>query len=1156
LDQQPILKLSDYLQPTSPDGSGGSGTGGVSSNVAAFPANQTALDSGIGGFSIEDTAANVSAQLDALNADANINSIVLTDSGNPVLTLTATQAVQDAAALGVIANANYGIAISDTAANVSAAFDTLGASVPVESITLADVGMPTLSLSVAQTLNAAGALAKITNASYSVAVSDAAANVASHIDALNVDARIGSLTLTDSGTPTLALTVAQVLADTAALAAITNAGYAIAVHGPAGDILANQTALGASAHIGSTNVVDNATNIVANLAALDADAQITTITVVDTAANILANSAVLDADPRVTARVVIDTAANVLGLGAGPMPTQVSDTAVNVAANIDALNAATSLTSIMLTDSGTPSLTLTVAQALGDTTALAKIANATYVVAVADTAINVSANIDALNTYGPLGAITLTDSGTPTLALTVAQALGDATALNAIANTSYASAVTGTAADVSANIDALNADARLSSITLTDSGTPVLTLTVVQTLGDTAALAKIANPGYAVALSDTAAAISANFDALNADAAISSITLTDAGMPTLHLTATQALNDLAAQAKIGNSSYAISVTDSAANLLANAAALGANAHVTSLVAIDTAANILANGTALANATVGSAIVADTAANVVASISALDSDGIVKRIELTDSGTPTLGLTVGQLLGNGKVLRDIVNANFQVAISDSAANVSGSLDILAGYGAIASVTLTDGGTPTLTLGVIQALDNRAFIGKITNSAIKFAIADTTTAIATGLNALNTDNRVDTITLTDSATPVLSLTRDQVINDSGVLSKVANSSFAVAITDDTIANVLTYGAALNANPKVTAIDVTDSVLNVAANRAALGTVPKISITATGTAAEIAANLDVLNDNTSITSIEPIPAGAVNLRLTAAQALADGDTIGKIDAFVNVAVVDSAANVSANLDLLAAKWQVQSITLTDSGTPTFTLGAAQLSSDMSGLNKITNATYAIAVSDTVANIVNNYFYPISGDAKVISIAVVDTAANILNGSGDLGFLMGIEPRFSAVKVSDTAAEIVANLAALSADGQITAIVVVDTAADVAANIDTLNTVRLLDSITLTDSGSPTLNLTAAQVANDKAALDAISNPNVRLMVSDTAANVAANLDALNADPRVSAITLTDLARRRLRFRSPRRSAIRQRWRRSATQALVWRSAVPPPI
>ena len=75
----------------------------------------------------------------------------------------------------------------------------------------------------------------------------------------------------------------------------------------------------------------------------------------------------------------------------------VSDMAANVAANIDALNADANVTSILLVDFTTPALSLDVAQALGDTTALDEIASP-YTIAIADTAANVSANLAAINT--------------------------------------------------------------------------------------------------------------------------------------------------------------------------------------------------------------------------------------------------------------------------------------------------------------------------------------------------------------------------------------------------------------------------------------------------------------------------------------------------------------------------------------------------------------------------------------------------------------------------------------------------------------------------------------------------------------------------------------------------------------------------------------
>ncbi len=178
--------------------------------------------------------------------------------------------------------------------------------------------------------------------------------------------------------------------------------------------------------------------------------------------------------------------------------------------------------------------------------------------AYAATAAVVSENIDALNADSSLTSITLTDSGTPTLALTAAQALDDTSALGKITNASYAIAISDTAANVAANFDALNADANVTSITLTDNGT--LTLTVAQALDDTSALGEITNANTAVAISDTAANVVANLDALNADPYVRAITLTGGGTPTLTITQNQAIDDASALAEI-QGSYTLVISD-------------------------------------------------------------------------------------------------------------------------------------------------------------------------------------------------------------------------------------------------------------------------------------------------------------------------------------------------------------------------------------------------------------------------------------------------------------------------------------------------------------------------------------------------------------------------------------------------------------------
>ena len=54
-----------------------------------------------------DTAANVAAAFDKLNGDSHINAIALTDSGMSVLNLTAVQAATDTAALDKISNSVF-----------------------------------------------------------------------------------------------------------------------------------------------------------------------------------------------------------------------------------------------------------------------------------------------------------------------------------------------------------------------------------------------------------------------------------------------------------------------------------------------------------------------------------------------------------------------------------------------------------------------------------------------------------------------------------------------------------------------------------------------------------------------------------------------------------------------------------------------------------------------------------------------------------------------------------------------------------------------------------------------------------------------------------------------------------------------------------------
>ena len=83
--------------------------------------------------------------------------------------------------------------------------------------------------------------------------------------------------------------------------------------------------------------------------------------------------------------------------------------------------------------------------------------------------------------------------------------MGDTTALGDI-TTPYTITISDTAADVAARLDALNGDSRVTSIALTDGGLPTLTLSIEEALNDTRALSVITSPDT-TALADTAADI-------------------------------------------------------------------------------------------------------------------------------------------------------------------------------------------------------------------------------------------------------------------------------------------------------------------------------------------------------------------------------------------------------------------------------------------------------------------------------------------------------------------------------------------------------------------------------------------------------------------------------------------------------------------------
>ncbi|CAH2602485.1 Calpain catalytic domain-containing protein [Rhodovastum atsumiense] len=600
---------------------GGAGPSNVVTNALVSAAAGLQANAQVASFTIADTAANVVAGLSALAGDTKLSAITLTDATTPSLTLTNAAYAAGSAVLAKItsgftltvtgatvagaaalqANAKVtSFTVSDTAARVVAGLSALAADAKLGAITLTDASRPSLTLTGAAYTAGSAALARISstytlvvtgatvisaaalqaNAKVtSFTVSDTAANVVAGLSALGADTKLGTITLTDASRPSLTLTSAAFAAGSAALARISST-YTLAVTGAT---VAGAAALQANAKVTSFTVGDTAANVVAGLSALKADTKLGAITLTDAGQpSLTLTSAAYTAGSAVIAKITGSYTLAVTGATVGTATAlqgnakvtsfTVGDTAANVVTGLSALASDAKLSAITLTDAGRPSLTLTSAAFTAGSAVLAKITSsynltvtgATVGTAAAlqgnakvtsftigDTAANVVAGLSALGADAKLGTITLTDAGRPSLTLTSA-AYSAGSAVLAKITSSYTLAVTGVAV---ANATTLQGNAKVTSF----------------------------------AIGDTAANVVAGLSALKADTKLNAITLTDAGRPSLALTSAAYSAGSAVLAKI-TSSYDLVVTGAS---VTNAAALQANAKVTSFTLSDTAANVKA-----------------------------------------------------------------------------------------------------------------------------------------------------------------------------------------------------------------------------------------------------------------------------------------------------------------------------------------------------------------------------------------------------------------------------------------------------------------------------------------------------------------------------------------------------------------------------------
>ena len=521
---------------------------------------------------------------------------------------------------------------------------------------------------------------------------DTSADVAAALDALQTLAAAGAIaSIALTNTAPMTISNASFTADTLALSLVTTA-YTLNVSAVSA---ASAGLLQAASHVSTFTVSDTAANVAANFAVLATASKLTAIAlsgpgpVALTAAQFTVGGAAMGKLVTGTAVTVSNlTAATATGAqaSANVQAFTVLDTAANISAMLGTLTAATKLKAIVLADQGVIAVTLaqvtSCASALGklppgflmsvsgvSTATAAAMQGSTHVTAfaVTDTAANIASALDMLNQYSKLTAITLTTS--TVMPLSAAQFTNDSVALHKITG-AWTAAVSGASA---ASAAALQASANVASFTVADTGT----------------------------------ALAASFDTLNADGKLTGITVL--GATPLVLTAGQFTRDTAAVGHLAAATLvtvtgialsqlgstqsnvhvgAIQISDSAANILAGLAALNTASKVTSIT-INNGSTISVNETQFQsfagvftrlsapdtvavsgvtvaraasvqnNAVVSSFSITDTATNIAAGLTGLNGDAKLASINIADSSS--LSLTYTQYAGGQTALSHLASA---------------------------------------------------------------------------------------------------------------------------------------------------------------------------------------------------------------------------------------------------------------------------------------------------------------------------------------------------------------------------------------------------------------------------------------------------------------------------------------------------------------
>jgi hypothetical protein len=325
------------------------------------------------------------------------------------------------------------------------------------------------------------------------------------------------------------------------------------------------------------------------------------------------------------------------------------------------------------------------------------------------------------------------------------------------------------------------------------------------------------------------------------------------------------------------------------------------------------------------------------------------------------------VTVAQYLGSSATL----DSAGSIVISDSAANLAAALPLLSADPHVTSIVDADGAALTVSVGTLLT-SARALAILVTPGGghPSLRVVDTAAKLSAAFADLFSTQTVRGIVINDQGSLMLPSALFYQALSAGLYGRALSISnlgggnvHVIPVNTLSVGALLTYEARHYASPTT----VLDTTADVFANLAHLSNDPNV----TGI---------YLSDMSTMT----LSAGEAR---TYVHALDEIVSLG-----LTLDIVDTAANLSANLDLLASLPGVpgvSSLLVTDNAA--VTVSAAQLVFDARVLADLSNkngAAYGLNLVDTAAN-VSGVISRLVGDSHLAGIEITDGQALTLSGS-----------------------------------------------------------------------------------------------------------------------------------------------------------------------